>query len=92
MPQTFVSSMDPDEVRDFGIDWSADIGSNTIASSVWTVVSGTITIVADSHTTKTTTVRLHGGVVGTKPAVLNHIILSDGEELELTCSIKIKAA
>jgi len=81
---------DPEEIRDFGIDWSPDIGTKTISASVWSVVSGTVVIDSDDHATTTTTVRLSGGTAGETCSLLNHVTLSDGEEYEQTGQLKIK--
>lgn len=81
---------DPQEIRDFGIDWAPDLGIKTIATSAWTVVSGTVIIDSDDHDTTTTTVRLSGGTAGETCGLLNHVVLSDGQEYEQTGQLKIK--
>lgn len=82
---------DPEDVRDYAYDWSADMPAEvTIATSVWTVVSGDVTIVQDSHNNTVSTVRLGGGTVPGSPSVLNcHVVLSDGQELDVDNSLKI---
>jgi hypothetical protein len=82
---------DPQAIRDYGVDWAADLGALTIATSTWTVVSGSATIVSDNKTATTTTVRITGGTDGAKTTFLNHIVLSDGQEDEKTCVLKVKA-
>jgi hypothetical protein len=84
---------DPQAVRDYGIDWSADIGANTILASTWVIALGDVSgvvIVQDDHTTTTTTVRLSGGVVGSSVTITNHVTLSNGEEDDQTGTIKIR--
>jgi hypothetical protein len=91
MPKSWESPKDPQEVRDYGIDWSGDIGAATIQSSAWAVVSGTLTLVGNDFDDTTTTVRVSGGTLGQTCELLNHIVLSNGEEAELTCKLKIRA-
>jgi hypothetical protein len=81
---------DPEEIRDFGINWAPDIGTKTITASVWSVVTGTVSIDDTDHDTTTTTVRLSGGADGETCELLNHVTLSDGEEYEQTGVLKIK--
>lgn len=80
---------DPDAIRDYGMDWSADIGAATIVGSTWTVVEGTAHIVTSSYTTTGTTVRVSGGTAGETCKLKNHIVLSDSEEDEFTGSLAI---
>ncbi|RWB66560.1 hypothetical protein [Mesorhizobium sp.] len=90
MAKTWAQFKDPQEIRDFGIDWAAAIGTKTITASTWSVVAGTVVIDSDDHTTTNTTVRLSGGTVGETCQLLNHVTLSDGEEYEQTGQVKVK--
>jgi hypothetical protein len=86
---------DPDAVRDYGNDWSADIGTATIAASTWLLdgavwTGSSLVKVASSFTDTTTTVRISGGVVGTTYLITNHIVMSDGEEDDFSQKLKIK--
>lgn len=80
---------DPDEDIDYTIDWSADLGEDTIDSSVWTVPLG-ITDVADSNTTTSTTIRLSGGSLGEIYTLNNHIVTAGGQEFDQTATIRIR--
>lgn len=91
MAKAWAQTKDPEEIRDYGIDWSQAIGTKTITASTWDVVSGTVVIVSDDHDTTTTTVRLSGGTLDETCEILNHVTLSDGEEYEETGKVKIKA-
>lgn len=51
---------DPQAVLDYNVDWSTWLGTDTIASSVWTVEAG-LTKDSDSKTTTIATVMLSGG-------------------------------
>lgn len=86
---------DPDAIRDFGINWTPDIGTSTITASTWlldgdTWVGSDLVKVADSFTDTNTTVRISGGTVGTTYLVTNHIVMSDGEEDDFSQKLKIK--
>lgn len=90
MAKAWAQFKDPEEIRDFGINWAPDIGTKTITASTWTVASGTVVIDSDDHDTTTTTVRLSGGAADETCELLNHVTLSDGEEYEQTGKLKIK--
>ncbi len=91
MAKTFDAPKDPDEIRDYGVNWSPDLGTKTIAGSTWSVVEGTVVIDVISNTTTTTTVRLSGGTLGETCSLLNRVTLSNGERLDQTCKLKIRA-
>lgn len=88
---------DPDAVRDFGNDWSADIGDATITASTWLLdgaawpVEAELAKGAENFTDTTTVVRLSGGVLGASYLVTNHVVLSNGEEDDWTQKLKIRA-
>lgn len=86
---------DPDAIRDFGIDWTPDLGDKTITASTWLLngeawTGSDLVKVADSFTGTNTTVRISGGTVGTSYLVTNHIVMSDGEEDDFSQKLKIK--
>ena len=89
--KTFTAVLDPDEKRDFGVDWSAQVGTGEIVDSAWSVTSGTVEIVNDVFTATTTTVRLTGGAVGENAELLNHVTLADGQEYDQTVKLKVRA-
>lgn len=88
---TWEAPKDPEEIRDFGVNWAADLGSLTISTSTWSVVSGTVVIDSDTNTNTTTTVRLSGGTLGETCVLTNHVTLSDGQELEQSGKLHIRA-
>lgn len=91
MAKTWDAVKDPDEIRDFGIDWSADLGALTISTSVWTVIEGTVVINSNIHDATSTTIRLSGGTLGETCLLTNHVSLSDGQQLEQSGKLKIRA-
>lgn len=86
---------DPQAIRDYAIDWTADLGTATIVGSTWAITMGgdgdaPLIVVEDDFTDTLTRVRLSGGNVNTTVALTNHIVMSDGEEDEQSGKIKIK--
>lgn len=91
---------DPDAIRDYGIDWTADIGANTIVTSTWllndedwpdtgaTLSNEAQSIKADGTGT---IIRLGGGTLGESYKVTNRVVLSNGERDDKTEILKIKA-
>lgn len=91
---------DPDEVLDYGFDWSPrDLGSDTIVTTTAVTVDGDV--VVDSHgvgeieggipeSAQATVTWLSGGTAGTTCQVLLHALTAAGRELEETLKIKIK--
>jgi len=80
---------DPDAVLDYQIDWLAWLGSDTIATSTWTVGTG-ITKDSDTNTTTTATIWLSGGTVGTSYSATNRIVTALGRTDERTIQITVK--
>jgi hypothetical protein len=80
---------DPDEVLDYGLDWSARILTDTISTSTWTVPTG-LTGTTESNTTTVTVVWLSDGAVGSTYEVLNRIVTAAGRTMDQTVRIRIK--
>lgn len=88
MADTFIK--DPDEVLDYVRDWSADLGADTIATSVWTVPDG-LTKDSDTNTTTTATIWLSGGTLGANYEVLNRITTAGGRTFDKTLRFRIRS-
>lgn len=86
MAQTFTK--DPNAVLDYQIDWSTWLGTDTIASSAWTVPTG-ITQVTASATTTATTIWLSGGTAGSSYPVVNRIVTDGGRTEDRTLTIVV---
>ncbi len=56
---------DPDAALDYGVDWSAWLGTDTIATAVWTLPAGLTQPRPSSVAGATATVWLAGGTAGT---------------------------
>ena len=79
---------DPDAILDYQIDWTAWLGSDTIATSTWTVPTG-ITKVTSTNTTLTATIWVSGGTVDTSYMLANKIVTAGGRTEERSIWINV---
>ena len=68
---------DPSDDQDYGIDWTAWLGADTIATSTWTITPSGPTKHDESNSTTTTTVWVTGGTAGQSYRVTNRIVTSN---------------
>jgi len=78
----------PDAVKDYGIDWSSWLGTDTISTSTWAVPTG-ITKDSDSETTTETTIWLSGGTAGVNYELTNSIVTAAGREEDQTIVVRV---
>ncbi len=57
MAMTWPSAKDPDEVKDYVVDWTERLAADTITTSTWIVPLGIVKD-SDTHTTTGTTIWL----------------------------------
>jgi hypothetical protein len=86
---------DPDEVLDYQLDWADDErprleAGETITSSAWSVVSGTVVIDDDDSVGGVTTVWLSGGEAGEACVILNRVTTSEGRTYDQSCRLRIR--
>jgi hypothetical protein len=84
---------DSDEVLDYVLDWSARLGSDTIATSEWALAVDpdyALNIDSEEESATTTTIWLSGGTPGQTYEITNHIVTAGGREMEQTAKIRIK--
>lgn len=87
---------DPEELLDYGFDWGTRRleDSETIVTSVWEVVEGTVSKAAspaESNSAGVTKVWLEGGELGETCIITNTITTSTGRIREWSAKLKIKA-
>jgi hypothetical protein len=87
MPRNFTK--DPDAVLDYEFDWSAWLGTDTIATHTVTAAAG-LTVDSTEATTTTVTAWLSGGSVGASYAVACHIVTAAGREDDRTVTITVQ--
>lgn len=80
---------DPQARKDYGFDWSAWLGTDTITASTWTLPSG-ITSYAESNTTTVATVWLSGGTHGQDYLVTNQITTAGGRIEQRSLKIQVR--
>jgi hypothetical protein len=98
------SAKDPQDVRDYWVDFSSLLGDATIASSTVAVAAAQHELVSpytdlaldeDDNTDTMVRARFSGGVgasgtAATKYKVDYHITASDGQEFDLTKTLEVK--
>lgn len=84
---------DADEVLDYAIDWSDRLGNDTISSATFTLTTAAgMTVSASDHDSKhTSTVTLSGGTTGSKGKLLCEVVTTNGQTLQQTATILIRA-
>jgi hypothetical protein len=83
---------DADETVNYPIDWSDRLGGDYITSATFEVVSGSITLSNPLHNGDTASqVTVSGGAAGTRAKVLAEIETADGQTLQQTAVILIRA-
>ena len=86
---------DPDEVIDMDLKWTKSLTdavgvADSITTSTWTVVVGTVDIDDDEFTPVITKVWLSGGTLGENCELLNRITTALGRTLDQTVYLKIR--
>ena len=92
MALTWEAVKDPDEIKDYVLDWSSLLGEDEIVSSTWTIADGAgLVIDSESATATSTTIWLSAGVIGTTYHLLNRVTTSGGRTYDQTVKLKCKA-
>lgn len=79
-----VFEKDPDEIKDYGFDWTLRIGADTITDSVWSINPvGELAVTAGGEAFQDgfTTVLLENGVADKEYIVSNLITVSNGRKV-----------
>ena len=79
----------PNEVHDFQMDYSDELGADTINTSTWTLDSG-ITKDSDSNTDTTVKAWVSSGTLGKTYKVLNKIVTEAGRTHEKVWYLRIQ--
>ena len=90
MARTYWPNKDPDEVLDYSIDWSDRLDGDTIVSSTWEIVSGTVVEGVNTRTSETTTVWLSGGAAGENAEIHNRIVTAAGRTMDQTVYLRVR--
>lgn len=81
---------DSSAVLDYSIDWSAWLGTDTIATSTWTDATAGITVNSNSFTTTATKVWLSGGTAGQQYRLTNRITTAGGRTDDRTIVVQVQ--
>ena len=85
-------SKDPDEEVLRSIDWVDRLGGDTITSASFDVVSGGVTLSQAEHDDSTISqVLISGGTAETRAKVLCEITTGEGQTLQQTATILVRA-
>lgn len=88
---------DPDEVKDYRVEWSDGLDGDTIASSSWSIgvadeaVGHELEVDSDSFAASSTTVWLSGGTTGLTYRLLNRITTAGGRTLDQTVKLVVRS-
>lgn len=83
---------DPDEIKDYRLDWTDLLDGDTISQSVWSVASGTgLVIDSQSTTATTTTLWMSAGALGETYDLLNRVTTAGGRTYDQTVKLKVRA-
>ena len=90
MALTWQAPKDPDETKDYVVDWTTRLSGDTIETSLWIAPDG-IVIDSEENTTTETTIWLSGGTLGDVYELVNRVTTAGGRTLDQTCKLKCKA-
>lgn len=95
--ETWEATKDPDEVKDYGLNWADRLAEaeDTLSSSAWSVVTGGVALVLSSpsfEATGKTTIWVAGGTLGVTYELLNRVVTSGGRTYDKTMRLKMKAS
>jgi hypothetical protein len=83
---------DPAEVLDFDIDWSARLGTDTIATSNWSAITtdGVLTIQSSSFTTNRSKVWVASGSSKFNYVLQNSVTTANGDTAVETVTLPVR--
>ncbi len=82
-------SKSPGERLDYTINWQAQLGTNTITSSTWTISDTSLTTDNNTYAPMTSTIWLLGGTPNTTYTVTNTIMTSAFQTFVQAVNIKV---
>ncbi|GAA2888095.1 hypothetical protein GGQ99_004794 [Aminobacter niigataensis] len=92
MAEVWEAPKDPDDVKDYELDWTARLPGDTISGSTWSIAVGTgLVIDSSSHTNTVTKVWLSAGTAGVNYELLNRVETTGGRIYDQTMKLKVRA-
>jgi hypothetical protein len=89
MVDTARYTKDPNEVKDYTINWATWLGVDTISTSTWAADTG-ITVDSETESTTTATVWISGGTANNVYSLTNTITTATGRTEEQTIVITVR--
>lgn len=81
---------DPNDIDNFSVTWATWLNGDTLLTSSWFVVSGTVVIDSNVFTSTVATVKLSGGTLNEKCSLLNRVTTAAARTKDRTVYVKIK--
>lgn len=90
--KTWPAAKDPQDYKDYGIDWTKALAGDPIISSTWVVDSGDGTLILDqqSFTSTLAVTWARAGTADVDYVVRNHIITEGGREFDRSVKLRVK--
>ena len=89
MALSWTAPKDPDEIKDYVVNWSALLDTDTISLSTWILPVG-ITSLSESNTDTAASIFLTGGTAGETYLLNNRIVTDGGRTYDRTLKLKMK--
>jgi hypothetical protein len=90
MAKSWDDPKDPEELLDYGVDWTKPLAGDLITGSAWAVPDGIVDAGNQSFDDTTTTIWLSGGTHGETYELINTINTAGGRIRELTCKLRCR--
>lgn len=84
-----LSRKDPDEVIEYVVDWTTELGTDETIDTYQFIVEDGLTKVSDAKTSKKTQIKVSGGESGKTYQITNRLTTSLGQTLEETLSLPV---
>lgn len=90
--QSWSRPKDPDDIRIYGFDWSPWLGTtrSTIVTSIF-IIDGTVELDQEAIAGGITTFRAQGGMLGEACKITNRVTFDNGEQIDDTSTLRIRA-
>lgn len=91
--QSWSRPKDPDDIRFLGFDWSSWLmGERTsITDSEFVVADSTVTLDQEAVAGGITRFRIQGGALGETARITNRVTFNNGEQIDHTARLRLRA-
>lgn len=90
--KTWPAVKDPQDYKDYGIDWTKALAGDPIVSSTWDIAvgDGTLTIDTLSFTNTLAILWINGGTADVDYDLHNHIVTEGNRQFDRTVRLRVK--